>query len=316
MKFKTKVLIFSLINIAILLIIGVLINRFILSNIYISYGLLVTFFNLSLYLYVGKITEPLYNTIDQLKQSNLDLENIKFRTSTTYEINKLNKELNAYSTQNKEQYLYQRQYSENLSHELLTPLAVIRAKTELILQSPNLRENDLLNLDGILQTVRRLSKVNQALILLSKISNNQFVDEEEIVLKDIIYESLENFEDQIDKKELQVSVNLPENEILKSNLNLLSILISNLIKNAVFHNVNNGTIGITLKDKTLTITNTGYENKKTTIDFFNRFISEKKSNDSIGLGLAIVKQICNMFDYKINYESKGTTHKIILSFKN
>ncbi|MFT5822903.1 MAG: signal transduction histidine kinase [Crocinitomix sp.] len=316
MKLTTKTIIFSAITIVFLVIIAKILYQFTVINDYLLFGTSISLFIVLLYLFIEKITAPLHKTIEQLKQSNLYEEEVEFEICNTHEINELNKELNTFSTLNKEQYLFQRQYSENLSHELLTPLAVIRAKTELILQSPELRESDLLNLDGILQTVSRLSKVNQALILLSKISNNQFVDKEDVSLKQIINESLENFESQIRKKNISIRVDLTENEILNSNLNLLQILIGNLVKNAVFHNVDNGKITITLNNKTLIISNTGFENHTETDDFFKRFISDKKSNHSIGLGLAIVKQICLLFDYEINYDSIETNHQITVSFES
>lgn len=262
------------------------------------------------------ITKPLKSTIKKLKEINLTEEEIDFGKSTIREYNELIKELDEYSSLTKEQYMYQRQYSENLSHELLTPLAVIRTKTELILQNPNLRESDLVSLDRILQTVSRLSKVNQALILLSKIDNNQFMDEEELDLKEVINDSLENFEDQIRKRQLTVRMDLGENVTLKSNSNLLHILIMNLIKNSVFHNVENGTIQINLNNNSLIIRNTGVEANIDTDEFFQRFISQKKTTNSIGLGLAIVKQICTFLEYDIVYHNQGIHHEVVLTYKD
>ena len=211
-----------------------------------------------------------------------------------------------------EEFLSQKQYSENLSHELLTPLAIIRSKAELLMQSPQLNEESMLNLDSIIQTAGRLTKVNQALILLSKIENNQFVDEERIHLNDIINESLGNFEDQIRKKKLKVRMNLKESSELYSNLNLMRVLISNLIKNAVFHNVDGGSIQISLEEKTLIIVNSGIENKHSPEEFFKRFVSSQTSDNSVGLGLSIVKRICTLFSYSIMYETKEEMHTITL----
>ena len=65
-------------------------------------------------------------------------------------------------------------YAQNLSHELLTPLAVIRNNAELLLQSPNLQKDDLKYLDDILKNVRRMNNLNKSLILLSKIDNEVY----------------------------------------------------------------------------------------------------------------------------------------------
>lgn len=313
-KLGTKILlIVGLLSIT-LFAIGYSVYFYFNSNIYVLFGVGIFLFLLLTTYLIHKVIAPLNQTIEQLKNSNLYEDDVVFAASKTKEINDLNQELNEFSTLNKEQYLYQRQYSENLSHELLTPLAVIRTKTELILQNPELRESDLINLDGILQTVGRLSKVNQALILLSKINNNQFIDEEEVNLKELINDSLENFEDQIRKKQITVRVDLSEGSAIRSNLNLLHILIGNLVKNAVFHNIENGSITITLKENALVIRNTGLKSQIDTDDFFQRFVSLKKSKDSIGLGLAIVKQICLFLEYEITYQTEDDIHEIRVKF--
>lgn len=314
MNFKNHILI--RVTVTLLLAIGITIMLHYLTsfNPFLLGGLVFLLFVLTLSVLLKKLITPLTETVQTLKKNNLNEDETEFKKSTIKEINTLNIELNEYASLTKEQYLYQRQYSENLSHELLTPLAVIRTKAELIFQNPNLRESDLLNLDRILQTVQRLSKVNQALILLSKINNNQFVDEEEIDLKELINDSLENFEDQIRKKQLTVRLDLSDGKKIISNRNLLHILIVNLVKNAVFHNVENGSIHVSLKKKVLTITNTGLESNINPEDYFQRFVSHKKNNDSIGLGLAIVKQICTFLGYDIVYNSVNAKHEVIVKF--
>jgi len=261
-----------------------------------------------------KMWEPFHETLSTLKQSNLRKDVIVFPLTKTQEFNELNTELNNFASRAHETFISQRHYSENLSHELLTPLAIIRTKAELLLQAPNLSEKDLLNLDSIIQTVGRLSKVNQALILLSKIDNNQFVDKEEINLKELLNASLENFEDQVRLKHLQVRLMLNPDFTLVSNLTLLSILVSNLIKNSIFHNINKGDVQITLQNNLLTITNTGIVSSKPNDDFFQRFVSEKSSENSIGIGLSIVKRICTLFNYTICYQTTDNEHKVTVLF--
>jgi signal transduction histidine kinase len=63
----------------------------------------------------------------------------------------------------------QKRYIENVSHELMTPIAIIRGKLELLLQSPNIEKNDFKLINDILLKLDRLTKVNQSLVLFSKI---------------------------------------------------------------------------------------------------------------------------------------------------
>ncbi|MEX1000519.1 MAG: HAMP domain-containing sensor histidine kinase [Crocinitomicaceae bacterium] len=209
-----------------------------------------------------------------------------------------------------------REYAENLSHELLTPLAIIRSKAELLLQSSHLDKQDLQHIDVILKTVQRMSRLNQALIILSKIENNLFVDEEALDMKEVVADSLEKFEDQIRQRSLSVRfAKVSENHSLRSNPNLMEILVSNLIKNAVFHNVDKGYIHISLSDSTLSIEN-ATSGKALPRNHFDRFVSGENKSGSHGLGLAIVQQICNQLHYTIETAIADRQYSTSIHFKN
>lgn len=280
----------------------------------ITFTLMFTLVVLVQVFFVRNAWRPFYETLSTLKKSNLHKETVVFDKTNIKEFNELNTELNDFSKRTRDTFILQKQYSENLSHELLTPLAIIRSKTELLLQAPNLSEQDLLNLDSIIQTVGRLHKVNQGLILLSKIENNQFIDKKTINIKELLNESLENFEDQIRLKHLEVRLEMVPDFELNTNPTLLTILVFNLIKNSIFHNIDKGDVKIMLQNNLLTITNTGAINNKNGEYFFNRFVSDKPSENSIGLGLSIAKRICDLFGYNITYKSTDNKHTVSVSF--
>ena len=204
------------------------------------------------------------------------------------------------------------EYAQNLSHELLTPLAVIRTKAELLLQSPNLQKEDLKNIDTILKTVNKMSKLNKALILLSKIDNEVFVDQEQISINELIDDSLEHFEDQIRLKQLSIRFEHKEIVNYQGNKNLMEILITNLLKNAVFHNCIEGFVKISLNDSSFSIENsTGAEPPK---ELFKRFVSGDQGKDSLGLGLSIIKKICDHCKINITYTYKDNNFEVNLEF--
>ncbi len=205
-----------------------------------------------------------------------------------------------------------KRYSENLSHELLTPLAVIRTKAELLLQSEHLTKSDLVHIDGILKTVARLSHLNKGLILLTKIKNDQFIDRENINVVEVISDSIELMEDRIRHMDISIRIEKDKNLQIHSNLNLLSILFNNLIKNACVHNVENGYVKISLQEDGIIIENSGLPNEKNDESLFNRFNSDDDRLDSLGLGLSIVKSICDKLDFQIKYSSRDTIHTIQL----
>lgn len=264
--------------------------------------------------YLQFLISSIAETKKQVVLLNATKQSVEFRAAGFKELTDLHAELNELDRMNREHYFSQKTYSENLSHELLTPLAIIRTKAELLLQAPDLREVDLQHLDSIIQTVGRLSNLNRGLILLSKIDNGQFVDKEYMILRDLVSESLENFEDQIRKKQLSVRVNFESDLALFSNLNLMRVLVANLIKNAVFHNIEQGYIAIELKGLTLRVENSGLVNNLNPNLFFQRFVTDKNTEHSIGLGLSIAQQICLLLGAVISYESNGSVHVLKVNF--
>lgn len=265
-------------------------------------------------IYLKGIVLSIVKTAQKVNLLNTTKQSVEFKDASFKELADLHAALNELDRSNREHYFSQKTYSENLSHELLTPLAIIRTKAELLLQAPDIREVDLQHIDSIIQTVGRLSNLNRGLILLSKIDNGQFVDMEQLILRDLLSESLENFEDQIRKKQLSVRVDFKTDLALNSNLNLMRILVANLIKNAVFHNVEHGYISIELSGHTLKVENSGLPNDQDPNLFFRRFITDKNTEHSIGLGLSIAQQICLLFGYIITYESVGAVHVLKVDF--
>lgn len=266
------------------------------------------------YTVLKKTISPLTSQINWLKETNLYTEIPNFESSGIIEFDEMNTCLKELSKTIIETYISQKQYSENLSHELLTPIAIIRSKVELLLQSQKLNKNELEAIDTIMTTLTRLSNLNKGLILLAKIDNNQFIDKEEINLNEIIIEALENFEDQIRVKNLTIRVKQNENIIISTNINLIRILISNLIKNSIFHNIEGGYLIISIEGASVIIENSGEENKSDTKFMFNRFVSSGNSSYSLGLGLSIVKKICDELDFQIEYTNEKKVHIVSLLF--
>lgn len=204
------------------------------------------------------------------------------------------------------------EYIQDLSHELLTPLAIIRSKAELLLQSPNLKEDDLNNIDAILKTVQRMIKLNQSLILLSKLDNKVFVDTTSFDVANLVTDSLEKFEDLIRMKNLTVRIDKGADQLIVANLNVMEILISNLIKNAVFHNHSSGHVKIYCDQSKFKISNSSQSVPDG--DLFARFNSSNSDANSLGLGLSIVKKICEVMQYRIEQHFENGVFSIQVSF--
>ena len=83
-------------------------------------------------------------------------------------------------------YYNQKQFVENASHEIQTPLAIIRSKLELLINQPALTAKNASLLEDITDATNRLSQMNKTLLLLSKIENNQFPEIEAVNVSQMI----------------------------------------------------------------------------------------------------------------------------------
>lgn len=215
-----------------------------------------------------------------------------------------------------EDYNEQKRYIENVSHELMTPIAIIRGKLELLIQSEKITKSDFKLISQIMTKLDRLTRVNQSLVLLSKIDYNHYQDKADISFNDILDETLNLFEDQIRIDELVIRKDIKDDLRFNMNENLAYILIKNVIKNAVIHNIEKGYIRIIkLEDGNgIQIINSGLVIHSSTDQLFKRFQVEGGYQDSIGLGLSIISKICEISGLKLTYTHNEGIHTVTIRF--
>ena len=145
----------------------------------------------------NKLWKPFYNTLEQVERFNLEFSNIlKFSTSSIREFTKLNRALSKLIDDNVKAYRIQKEFTENASHELQTPLAVFQSKLDMLLQEPELNQNQAAILLSLYEAASRLSRTNKNLLLLAKIENNQYQEFEQIKLEKLVNEALPYFKEQ------------------------------------------------------------------------------------------------------------------------
>lgn len=259
--------------------------------------------------------KPFYKTIDQLREYDIKKAgHVRLERSGTREFDQLNTTLNEMSEKIFRDFIHQKEFTENAAHEMQTPLAVIKAKLDLLIQSPNLKEEEMNQLQSIDTSVSKLASLNKALLLLAKIENNQFKEATEINLTQVIEKTLLNYEEVIDSKQLSLKKELEGNVMLRMNPVLCEILISNLIQNATRHNISRGFLNIKLTADSLTVSNSGNSLNIKAEELFERFKKNDASRESIGLGLSIVKSITALYNVKISYNYLENTHTFTLHF--
>jgi signal transduction histidine kinase len=247
-----------------------------------------------------KIWKPFYGLLHQLENFHLSSSNFQPLKTNVHEFKLLNNSVSDLLKKNIELYTSQKQFIENASHELQTPLAISINKLELLAEKNDLTEIDLYTVASVIENLQRLTRLNKSLLLLSKIENKQFSDEEAVSINKIGNRLAEDFSDLASFKTVSIEVIQHSELSVKMNKDLADVLLSNLIKNAVIHTAAGGHIKIIVANNALTIENAGDK----TLDaqhIFKRFYKNAAEKNTTGLGLAIVKTIADKYGFEITY---------------
>jgi len=274
-------------------------------------------FRMITYQRIRAIRTQLYGILETLEEFDVDEpKKVEFEESPFPILNDLNKYLIELIDRIRINYQSNKQFTQNASHELQTPLAVIKGHIEILLQSPNIGEKEIESLAIVLQNTNRLSKLNSALILLSKIEHQRFSDTEKVSFEKMTEEVVGNFHDLIQIQGLEIQKNYSEKFEVEMSETLAEILIANLIQNAIRHNIEKGFIKIDINENRFSISNSGHELKVTPISLFKRFKRQSEVEESLGLGLSIVKRICEQSGMEVQYLFEDGLHTLTLKLSN
>ncbi len=275
-----------------------------------------------------RILTPFYDTVDILETISdpTDFDE-RFPSSTTYEVQVLNDALNTMMDQIRSSFEEQKKFIQNASHELLTPLSIIRQKAEKILSNSDKCDPQTLKAASeIQQTAVRLSRLSNALLMISRIENKQYELDEQVNINAVTEEVLEELGDFIGLKKITVQKDFNTQIAVKGNKELIQSAIYNIIQNAVKFSPEQSTITIRTKGgqehESLSIIDEGpgipEELKESLFDRFKKGqnISNKLGNNNgTGLGLSLVKSICKLHGFGYLAEKKnGSGAKISLHF--
>ena len=243
-------------------------------------------------LVLQRLWQPFYDTLFRLKTFNVADREKHFNNinSGVEEFDELNKVISLMSSKVIKDYNDLKSFTENASHELMTPIAVINSKLDSLLQTDQFSEGQSKILGDLYQSVAKLTHLNKAMLLLAKIENQLLSDKKSISLNTMLQDQLVRFNELFAIKNINVSSSITEKNVMANEF-LLEILLNNLISNAIRHNLNGGTIQFELNDNELIVSNSGKKEPLQVDEIFNRFSKSSESEGS-GLGLTISKQIC------------------------
>jgi hypothetical protein len=259
-----------------------------------------------------QLWSPFFKNLEQMKRFSLTSKQpIELVDSDVLEFSELKNEIAQLTNKVKTDYDNLKQFTENISHEMQTPLAIIQAKTDNIINENTISNKQFEQITSIQKDVQRLKQLNKRVTILTKIDNNQFGNIEIVNITKLIDEKIENY------KELKLAnlFHASNDDLFASmDLTLADILINNLITNAIKYNIKDEVITIITNKSSLVISNFGQNPLKNPEYLFFRFYKESKTTQSTGLGLAIVKKICDLYEFEISYKFEKNHHVFSVNF--
>lgn len=285
-----SIILISLLTMILILLVSLLINRWL----------------------IRRLWKPFYTTISEIRNYQLGGKKMPdFENTSIEEFRLLNKTLGRFITDAEKEYKLLKEFTENASHELQTPLAIVQTKLDTLIQDENLSESQSHAAQKAYEAIQKLSKLNQSLLLLSKIENNQFSQTSSFDFKPFLEEKLIAWQELWQGRQLLVTQSLESTEV-QMNRQLADILVNNLFSNALRHSPEMGTVSVELKNRQFVISNsasgTGLDGEK----IFERFTTGGQESDHYGLGLSIVKQISEVAAHPVSYSFVHGMHIFIV----
>jgi len=282
----------SIVTILVIILISILLNSFLLR----------------------KLWAPFYTSMNIMRNFKLgETESLFFPKTSTNEFTFMNDSLLLATGKARQDYLMLKEFTENASHEIQTPLSIIRSKLDMLIQDEELSQKQSELVKEAYSSIKKLSRLNQSLLLLAKIENQQFDNKQKMNLKEKVEEKIEQFRELWQSNGITINYLLHESQCYLSP-ELLDILLNNLFSNASNHNTNSGSITIHLEQKKLTVSNSGLPTPLDEQKLFTRFYKTPVNSSRNGLGLSIIKQIAKASGINVIYKYDETIHCFIVSW--
>ena len=287
-----SIIFISLLTVVLILVVSLLINRWLLRRLW----------------------QPFYGTLSAMNKFRLGEKNIPSFTPTPIdEFNLLNKTLDEFILSADKEYSLLKEFTENASHELQTPLAIVRSKLDTLIQDEHLTESQSNAAQTAYEAIRKMAKLNQSLLLLSKIENKQFSETSSFDFKKPVEEKMTDWQELWQGKNIRISSSL-DTCMITMNTQLADILLNNLFSNATQHVKEGGSILVKLQQNEFIISNTAQDGALDQNKLFKRFSKGGQMTDQHGLGLSILQQIADVSGMNIDYRFGGGLHVFTVRF--
>lgn len=262
----------------------------------------------------NRILRPFQHTLDKIQQFSFQKNQpLVLEQTNILEFAQLNQFLERMSAKLLKDYRQIKEFSENISHEIHTPSAVVRGKLE-HLMNLEITEEQAHLIHSAYQNNEKIHRIVKSLALLAKLENEEFEQPEPVNLTQLIQANLELLQELIQLRGIELQSSISKPITVPMHPHVAEVMITNILSNAIKHNQANGWIKVELTEKELVVQNSGKTLQAKPEDLLGRFQKESQNPDSVGLGLAIVQQICKTYGFDFSYESESQVHVMRIRF--
>jgi len=257
----------------------------------------------------GYLLKPFHRILDKINKykigEGVDISNVK---TSTLEFKKMQILFNRMIKRTEGDYKKLKEYTENMAHEIQTPLTIIRNKTERLIADELVMNSHENTVKVIYNETNHLSKLGNTLNLLTKIENGEYTNKINLNTQYVIEKHIDSIRELIELKSLNIEIDLESNYTLHIDPFLFDIILNNLFRNVLRYSTTQGPIKVKTTKDYFRISNYGEGSESDKVNLFERFYTSDKSNQSLGLGLALVKRICDLNQLSIEHKYIDDQH--------
>ena len=241
------------------------------------------------------------------------------QTHVAHEIDDLIQTFNTLLNALQNAYAQVKQFGQNASHELKTPLTIMKGEIEVGLRKERTKEEYQAILERISKEVSALHEIIEKILFLSSNTKHELQHHfSDVYIDEVLLEVIEEKRSLCHAKEITLYLESIESLTIQGHSTLLKMAIANLIDNAIKYSAPNTTITIILNKAYLRISDQGIgmseEEMSHVFEQFYRGVDAKAYASGSGLGLSLVKAIIELHDIHIEIESQrnqGTTTRLL-----
>ena len=250
---------------------------------------------------LNEMSEKLKNALTELKEANEQLQ---------LDIEK-----------EKEQEKQRIDFFTAVSHELKTPVTILKGELECMIYNVGEYSNRDKYLYHCMLTVEEIEKlINEILLAAQMGGNNIPKTQDDIQLSVLIEKCCNKVKGLAEDKAIELKLNIESDVKFSGDEYLLEKAITNIIDNAILYSPNGATVTVILKNKILSIENTGIhiddsDLEQIFIPFYRVDKSHSRDTGGSGLGLYIVKTIFDHHDINYSLENTESGVKFSIDFE-